>query len=93
MHFSDTCSPSTRLALAVKTQGPSLLARHFAAFAGQFYDRSALDAFARQAHDLYALDDPGQAESFRRQLDRRLYDRYHQPVAWVLSPTRGEPSS
>lgn len=93
MYFSDTCSPSTRLALAVKTQRPSRLARHFAAFAGQFYDRSALDAFARQAHDLYARDDPLRAEAFRRQLDRRLCDRYHKPVVWGLSPARGEPTS
>lgn len=92
MHLSDTCSPSTRLALAVRTQRPSRLARLFAAFAGQFYDRSALDAFARQARDLYALDDPGQAESFRRHLDRRLHDRYHQPVAWQFSPAKGEPA-
>jgi len=38
----------------------------------------------RQANDLY---DAERAATFRSRLDRRLYDRYHTPVAWEVTPT------
>ena len=31
-----------------------------------------------------------QAARFRSQLDRRLSDRYHGPVAWDVAPTESE---
>jgi hypothetical protein len=37
----------------------------------------------RRVSDLY---DPARASTFRAQLDRRLYDRYHGAVAWEVAP-------
>ncbi|MCC6178375.1 MAG: hypothetical protein IT305_23975 [Chloroflexi bacterium] len=85
--FSDVLSPEARLALAVRTQSPYQLALAFAAHAGQFYDRTSFDHLARQVSDLYARRDGGNASEFRRRLDRRLCDRYHQPVAWDVAPS------
>jgi hypothetical protein len=79
--------PSTRqLEIAVRTNRPAALARTFALFVGQFYDRLGFDALARRAHDLYALQSPVQAQEFRLRLDRRLRDRYRPPVSWTLAP-------
>jgi hypothetical protein len=71
-----------QLACAVRAKTPTYLARTFAAFIGQFYEREAFDRLARRVNGLY---DAEQATAFRAQLDRRLYDRYHDPVAWDLS--------
>jgi len=80
------CLPQARqLELAVQARTPTQLARTFAAFVGQFYDREAFDALARQVHDLYDAD---RASTFRSQLDRRLCERYHAPVAWEVAPRR-----
>lgn len=87
MKMCDTQSPARRLALAVRLQSPSKLARHFAAFSGQFYDRSDYHSLACRARDLYADESPERAASFCRQLDRRLHDRYHAPVAWDIAPS------
>ena len=78
-------SPARQLELAVQAKSPTQLARTFAAFVGQFYDREAFDALARQVNDLYDAD---RASTFRSQLDRRLCDRYHAPVTWVVAPRR-----
>ena len=80
----DTLSLEQQLALIARLTSPARLAQTFAAFVGQFYDRPAFDAFARQVSDYY---DPERARSFRRNLDRRLADRYHDPVAWELAET------
>lgn len=79
-------SPARQLELAVQAKSPTRLAQTFAAFVGQFYDREAFDALARQVSELY---DAERAGTFRTQLDRRLCDRYHAPVAWDVSPTGG----
>ncbi len=80
----DVLSPARRLALAVRLRRPATLARTFASYAGQFHDREAFDELARQVSDLYAVDNPEDAIYFRSRLDRRLYDRYHAPVAWEV---------
>ena len=77
-------STSEQLRLAVRLHRPAHLARTFATFAGQFYDRPAFDALARQARALYAAESDDDAACFRRGLDRRLHDRHHTPVAWEL---------
>ena len=75
--------PLTRqLEIAVRTTGPTGLARTFAAYVGQFYDRSAFDALARGVSELYAAQSPTIAQAFRACLDRRLYERDRAPVAW-----------
>jgi hypothetical protein len=33
-------------------------------------------------NDLYAARSPADATAFRTRLDRRLHDRYHDPVVW-----------
>src|SRR5205807_10233143 len=82
-----TClSPIQQLELAVRVKSPAGLAQTFAAYAGQFPDRSDFDALARQTHQLYAAHDENQAYMFRTRLDRRLYDRYHEPVVWEIRP-------
>lgn len=81
----ETLSPAQQLELAVQTRSPVRLARTFAAFVGQFYDRSSFDALAREVSNLYEVASAEQARSFRLQLDRRLYDRYHAPVAWEIA--------
>lgn len=83
----ETLAPTQRLAIATRTTGPARLAQTFAAFAGQFYDRTAFDALARQVSALY---EPERADTFRAQLDRRLRDRAHAPVAWEAAPPRAE---
>ena len=80
--LSELLPQDQRLALAVSAKSPTTLAQTFASLVGQFYDRTAFDALARQVADLYADDDVDQAARFRRQLDRRLSDRYRDPVAW-----------
>jgi hypothetical protein len=37
----------------------------------------------RRVSEVY---DPARASTFRAQLDRRLYDRYHGAVAWEVAP-------
>ena len=85
--FSDAVSPEARLALAVRTKSPYQLALAFASHAGQFYDRTTFDDLARQVSDLYARRGGERASEFRRRLDRRLCDRFHQPVAWDVTPS------
>ena len=85
--FSDAVSPAARLALAVRTKSPYQLALAFAAHAGQFYDRTSFDDLARQVSHLYACRDDERASEFRRRLNRRLCDRFHQPVAWDVTPS------
>lgn len=75
------------LEVAVLTTGPAGMARTFAAHAGVIYDREAFDALARHVRDLYAAQGGGAAGAFCRRLDRRLYDRYHDPVAWDAAPS------
>jgi hypothetical protein len=82
----ETLPPTRQLEIAVRTNRPAALARTFALFVGQFYDRLGFDALARRAHDLYAAQSPVQAEEFRLRLDRRPRDRYRPPVAWTLAP-------
>ncbi|HZR98673.1 MAG TPA: hypothetical protein VFE37_08205 [Chloroflexota bacterium] len=83
----ETLPPTQQLAVAVQARTPSQLAQTFAAFVGQFYDREAFDALARQVNDLY---DAERAGRFRSQLDRRLHDRYHAPVAWDVGPASAD---
>jgi len=83
----ETLAPSDQLAIATRTTSPARLAQTFAAFAGQFYDRTAFDALARQVTALY---EPERADAFRAQLDRRLRDRAHAPVAWGSRASREE---
>jgi hypothetical protein len=85
-NLSESLPPQRRLELAVRTRTPFQLALSFAAFAGQFYDRSAFDDLARRASALYADDDGERASEFRARLDRRLCDRYREPVRWDVAP-------
>lgn len=82
----DSQTPAQQLRLAVQTRPPARLARTFASYAGQFYDRGAFDALAREARALYAVSNPEDAATFQRRLDSRLHDRYHAPVAWDVTP-------
>ena len=82
----ETLPLSEQLALSVRAKSPARLAQTFAAYIGQFYDRSEFDGLARRASDLYATESEASASSFRVRLDRRLYDRYHSPVAWEVEP-------
>lgn len=95
--LSECVSTQMRWELAIQTISPARLARTFAAELGQFYDRGEFDALARRVRDLYAVRDPEQGETFRYRLDRRLYDRYHAPVAWDVSsrhqPANASPSA
>jgi hypothetical protein len=79
----ETQSPALQLRLAAQTRSPFRLAQTFAAFVGQFYDRESFDTLARQVSGMYDAD---HASTFRAQLDRRLHDRYHTPVAWEVTP-------
>ena len=81
----DVLPQQQRLALAVATKSPDVLAQAFASHVGQFYDRAAFDALARQVADLYADGGVERADRFRAHLDRRLSDRYHSPVAWEVT--------
>ncbi len=82
----ETLPPVERLALSVRAKSPARLALTFAAFVGVFYDRSEFDDLARLASDLYTTESEASASCFRARLDRRLYDRYHAPVAWDIAP-------
>ncbi len=82
----ETMPQTQQLELAVQTKTPARMAQTFAAFVGQFYDRTAFDALARQARDHYEAKGSDDAYRFRATLDRRLYDRYHTPVAWDVTP-------
>ena len=82
----ETLSNERQLELAVRANSPSGLAQTFAAHAGQFYDRAGFDAIARRVSDLYARQSDESASCFRTRLDRRLYDHYHDPVAWDVAP-------
>lgn len=82
--IDETLSPIARLQLALRVMTPTRLAQTFAAFAGQFYDRSDFDRLARQVSQLYDLESVEHARVFRSQLDRRLCDRYQDPVAWHI---------
>lgn len=78
----ETLPVSRRLQLALQIMTPTQLAQTFAAYIGQFYRRSDFDALACQVNELYDRESAEHARLFRSQLDRRLYDRYHAPVAW-----------
>lgn len=84
--LSDTLSRQQRLALAAATCTPAQVARTFALYEGQFYDRAAFDHLAREAQAAYAVSSPTAATSFRERLDRRLAERERQPVAWEGTP-------
>ena len=86
----DSLGQNLCLELAVSTRSPSFLARVFASFAGQFYDRADFDALARQVSDLYASRDVEGGYCFRTRLDLRLHDRYHEPVVWETDETPGD---
>ncbi len=83
-------SPAQQLELAVSAKSPLRLADTFASFVGQFYDRSDFDRLARQVSDLYDAGGADSSDRFRARLDRRLHDRYRDPVAW--DPTLGRSS-
>ena len=80
----DVLSRRQRLALAVAAKRPAVLAQTFAAHVGQFYDRTAFDALAREAAALYADDNAEDADRFRAQLDRRLWERQRTPIVWEV---------
>jgi hypothetical protein len=80
----ETLPSEGRLRLALRVMTPTRLAQTFAAFAGQFYDRSAFDTLAREIGHLYDIESAEDASLFRSQLDRRLCDRFHLPVAWDI---------
>lgn len=87
MHDLYEALPRDRqLALAIRARRPADLARLFAAHAGQFYDRSAFDALAREIHALYTQESDDYADHFRRRLDRQLRDRHHAPIGWDAVP-------
>ena len=67
---------------AVRDKSPEHVARVFAGHVGQFYDRTAYDALAREVRGMYAARCPADAETFRVRLDRDLYGRYREPVDW-----------
>ena len=77
----ETLSTHEQLIIAVRQQTPVRLARTFASFEGQFYDRTPFDTLARHVHALY---EPADADIFRARLDRRLRDRHSAPVAWDI---------
>jgi len=86
-HLSDSLPTRARWELAVQAIPPASLAQSFASHVGQFFDRQEFDALARQVSDLYDQNTPECAERFRERLDRRLYDRYHDPVIWNVVPS------
>ncbi|HEX5505313.1 MAG TPA: hypothetical protein VFW96_22030 [Thermomicrobiales bacterium] len=85
-YVADGLTDEQKLALAARTQPPTQLADLFAAYVGQFpaADRPSFDALARRTRDCYARTSPERAWRFRDRLDRRLHDRYHDPVAWEV---------
>jgi hypothetical protein len=85
--LSDSLPAPARWEIAVQTLPPAQVARAFANNIGQVYDRSEFDDLARRVRALYDREAPERAAAFQSRLDRRLYDRYHAPVAWdVASP-------
>jgi hypothetical protein len=84
----ETLSRARQLDLAVQSKTPARLAQTFAAFVGQFYDRTDFDTLARQVSECYEAENTDDAYRFRSALDRRLNDRYHTPVVWNVSPRR-----
>lgn len=82
--LADSVSLEQRLILSAQLTSPAQMAQMFAAFVGQFYDRCAFDTLARQVCDYY---DQEKARTFRAHLDRRLSDRYHDPVVWEITHT------
>ena len=80
----ETLPSEGRLRMALRVTSPTRLAQTFAAFAGQFYDRSDFDTLAREMGHLYDLESAEDASLFRSQLDRRLCDRFHLPVTWDI---------
>jgi hypothetical protein len=87
--FRESLPRAQQLELAVLTRNPAGLAQTFAAYVGQFYDRTDFDALAREVHDLYLAASAEDARAFRLRLDRRLCDRYHAPVAWDTAMESG----
>jgi hypothetical protein len=79
----ESLSLSQQLACAIRQQTPIQLAQTFAAFEGQFYDRTPFDNLARRVHALYG---PTDADIFRVRLDRRLRDRHVAPIEWDAEP-------
>mgnify|MGYP001183746151 CR=1 FL=1 len=61
--LSDTLPLASRLRLALQLHSPYRLAQTFAAFSGQFYERGAFDALARQLSALYDLESPERASA------------------------------
>ena len=89
----ETISPEWQLRLAVRTKSPSQLALTFAAYAGQFYDRASFDDLARRVSDLYADANDTHAREFRDRLNRRLCDRFREPVVWeTAGPDHNRPA-
>jgi hypothetical protein len=86
----ETLAPARQLELAVRAKTPIQLAQTFAAYVGQFYDREAFDALARQVADLYDAAGTDGAGTFRWQLDRRLCERSRPPVTWDVAPARSD---
>lgn len=84
----ETLPPVGRLQMALRVMSPTRLAQTFASFAGQFYDRADFDSLARQVSSLYDLESAEHAHVFRSQLDRRLCDRFHAPVAWDVDASQ-----
>jgi hypothetical protein len=80
--FFDALPLEQRLALAVRSNRPHGLARAFAQYAGQFYDRGGFDRLAREARALYAGHSAADADAFRSVLDARLSERARPRVAW-----------
>lgn len=86
----ETVRRDIQLELALRAHTPGRVAQTFAGFASQFYDRSDFDSLARYVGALYDLQSAERASAFRTQLDRRLCDRYHAPVAWDVVPKGAE---
>ncbi len=84
----ETLPPVGRLQMALRVMSPTRLAQTFASFAGQFYDRADFDTLARAVSSLYDLESTEHAHLFRFQLDRRLCDRFHAPVAWDVDSNK-----
>ena len=81
-YLSDLLPREGQLALAVRAHSPLRLAETFAAYAGQFYDRSAFDLLAREVHALYAASSDEAASTFQAKLDARLRQRTYAGVCW-----------
>lgn len=89
----ETLPPAGRLQMALRVMTPTRLAQTFASFCGQFYDRADFDSLARTVSQLYDLESAEHARLFRSQLDRRLCDRFHAPVAWDVDLHETDPAA